>query len=403
MSVIELPVGTSMWSFELPAERLVTVAPRVSGPPITDPRLAVRLALDNPIGFDHPLSRAMTPDDRVVLVIDEQLPHLAELVTGTLEYLAFCGIGPEAVTILTESGTGQSDWIEKLPDELADVHTEVHQPGDRKLMSYLGATKQGRRIYMNRTLVDADLIVCLSGRRYDPFLGYAGCEGSLYPALGDTETRQILGSQTNIEAPTREPTGARAESAEIAWMLGSPVYIQVIEGAGDNIANVVAGLITSSMAGVDLLDARWKFSIPEEVDVVVTTLSGDPARHDFTAIAQAALVASRAVKEGGAIVILSEAEPTPGEGFELFRRVEAPMKAPRLLLEKKPADLPAAFAWIGAAEKAHLYLASGLRPDYVEQIFATPLLSPVELQRLVEKAGSVLVLVDGHKSLVAVG
>src|SRR5690349_23463352 len=39
------------------------------------------------------------------------------------------------------------------------------------------------------TLVDADQLVVLTRRGYDPVLGYGGAEAALYPALSDEETR----------------------------------------------------------------------------------------------------------------------------------------------------------------------------------------------------------------------
>ena len=46
---------------------------------------------------------------------------------------------------------------------------QVHDPADRKKLSYLATTRQGRRIYLNRSAVDADQLIVLSrdavGRR----------------------------------------------------------------------------------------------------------------------------------------------------------------------------------------------------------------------------------------------
>lgn len=404
MSAIELQVGLSRWAFQIADGCLVTPVPRMpAGSAVGDVRAAVRDALDHPLRLDFPLRRAMTPDDRIALVIDEQLPRVGELVTGALEYLASAGIGPQSVTLLTAPGpTASQEWIDDLPDEFADVHTEVHQPADRKLLSYLATSKQGRRIYLNRTLIDADQIVSISGRRCDPQLGYAGCEGILYPALSDTETRRALGDKLSLAVPVEEPHGARAEAAEIAWLLGSPIYIQVIEGAGDEIAIVRAGLIDSSGAGIRLHDDRWRFSITEPVDVVLAAIAGDPARLDFSAFARAAACAARAVKDNGAIVILSEGEPAFGEGVAMLRGCDSPEVASKMLHELKPADRADAFQWLTTATKARIYLASGLNPEIVEEIFATPILSPAEAQRLVDSSGTCLVLPDANKSLVVI-
>jgi len=403
MNQIELRVGDSSWSVRIPKERLVTVQPSAPiAAPLADLRAAVWDALENPYHLNFPMRRALTPDDRVALVIDERLPQLGALLTEVLRYLASAGIGPESVTIVTESSTGSQDWIDELPDEFADVHTENHQAGDRKQLSYLSSTKKGRRVYLNRTLVDADQIVTISGRRYDPLLGYAGCEGSLFPGLSDEESRHATWGEFTANSASPDASGIRAEAVEVASLLSSTIYLQVIEAGGDGIAHICAGLIDSSNHSIRLLNDRWRFSLAEPVDIVLATIGMRASRVDFAALARAATCASRAVKHDGLIVLLTEAEPVLGNGMEMLRGLEEPATALKLLSDKKPDDMPTAFAWASACEQAHLYLASGLRPETVEEIFATPILSPGEVQRLVDLGGRCLVLPDAEKSLVVV-
>src|SRR5262245_56849068 len=54
---------------------------------LPDPAAAVRDALEHPTDFP-PLRRALTPEDHVAVVVDEELPALAELLTPVLEHLA---------------------------------------------------------------------------------------------------------------------------------------------------------------------------------------------------------------------------------------------------------------------------------------------------------------------------
>src|SRR5207244_7724260 len=125
-------------------------------------------------------------------------------------------------------------WVNDLAETMSDLQTEVHQPNDRKKLSYLAATKDGRRIYLNRSLVDADQSIVLSARGYDPLLGYAGAEGAIYPAMADADT--IRGLVPKV-SPQTSPDGdwpEHDEAAEVAWLLGSPFFVQVIEGAGDD-------------------------------------------------------------------------------------------------------------------------------------------------------------------------
>jgi len=403
MSDITLRVGESDWTIQSPGERQVGARPRVPPSAIVDVPAALRNALEHPFRLDFPLRRALTPDDRVALVIDEQLPCLGTMLAEMLGYLRSAGIGPESVTILTETAAGPQNWIDELPDEFADVHTENHQPDDRKRLSYLATMKKGRRVYLNRTLLDADQIVSISGRRFDPILGYSGCEGSLYPALSDIDTRRAMWDEPAFVVPSPEPSGIRAEAAEVAFLLSSTIYVQAIEGHGDTISHLVAGLNDSSAVGIQALEERWRFEVPEPVDVVVGAIGGDPRLVDFSTLSRAVAGCSWAIKDAGAIVILTEGQPTLGEGLELIRTAEDPKAALRLLSGKRPADMAAAVAWTRVAQKCRIYLASGLNPDVVEELFATPIGSSGEVQRLVDSCGTCLVLPDAHKCLAIAG
>src|SRR5205823_854441 len=135
------------------------------------------------------LRRALTPDDHVTIVVDEHLPRLPELVTAILEHVTAAGVAPAAVTLLCPPTDNKQPWIEDLPDAFQDVRLEVHDPADHTRRAYLATTKAGRRVYLNRSAVDADQLVVLTGPHFDPVLGYAGAEGATYPALSDVETR----------------------------------------------------------------------------------------------------------------------------------------------------------------------------------------------------------------------
>src|SRR5439155_13874239 len=133
--------------------------------------------------------------------------------------------------------SGQA-WLDDLPDAFQDVRIEVHQPGDRRKLAYLATTKQGQRIYLNRSAVDADQLVVLARRRYDPLVGYAGAETAIYPGLGEENAIFEHCSKLDQRAPGIEPWPLKQQAKEIAWLVGAPFYVQIIEGSGEAIENV---------------------------------------------------------------------------------------------------------------------------------------------------------------------
>jgi nickel-dependent lactate racemase len=395
-----LIVGHTPWSLTVPPDRRVEL--RSAPPaPTASPADLTREALEHPHGFEA-MRRALTPDDRVTVVLDPSLPAVGPVLTEVLAHLVSGGIHLDAVTVLTAPGA-PDDWVEALPDELTDVRAEVHDPADRQKLAYLATTKAGRRLYLNRTLVDADFVVVVSGRGYDPLTGYAGAEAAVFPVLSDEETRAEFAGPASTDAPGAEPWPARAEAAEVFRLLGMPFLVQVIAGAADTIEAVVAGLPDAAAEGVRRQDARWRGTVDGEADTVVAAVSGDPARHTFLELAKAAACAARVVRPGGRIAVLSAAAPDLGDGARLLRTLDGPTGARKLLAKEKPADWAACLLWLYAARKHSLYLASGYPDDVAEELFATPIRTASEVQRLIDGGGRVLLVPDAHRMMVTVG
>src|SRR4030095_6322555 len=120
-------------------------------PPLADVSVAVHAALEQPFGFP-PLRRALTPDDHVAVVVDESLVALPRLLPPILEHVQQAGVQMQRVTLVCAPPSRGQPWLEELPDQFQDVHVEVHQPDDRKKLAYLATMRQGRRLYLNRTV-----------------------------------------------------------------------------------------------------------------------------------------------------------------------------------------------------------------------------------------------------------
>lgn len=395
---IEIGYGRERLELDVPETSVAALHRQPPAPPLADPAAAVRAALETPHDFPA-LRRALTPDDHVAIIVDEHLPRVAYLLTPILEHLRQAKIEPAAVTVLCVPSASKQAWVEELPEEFEEVRIEVHDPGDRRRHAYLATTRHGRRLYLNRTAVDADQLVLLTGRGYDPLLGYSGAAGAIYPALSDESTRLEMCGKLSLTTPGDAGSPVCQEAGEVAWLLGAPFLVQVIEGAGAELLHVVGGSMDSAAEGQRLLDARWRVTLDEPVRTVVAGVAGDPARHEFTDLARALACAARVVEAGGRIILLSQATPPLGPGAESLRQAGNPIQALELIRKQMPIDIAAAFQWASAAQKAQVYLLSGLDPEVVEELFATPLDSAAQVMRLLQSEGPCLFLPDAHKTL----
>ncbi len=400
--LVGMDYGREHIDLEIKEDRLVSVQWQTPSPPLADPGSAVRAALETPVGFPA-LRRALTPDDHVVVVLDEQLPRLPELLTAVLEHVSVAHVSPQAMTILCPLPLSPQKWVNDLPEAFRKVRIEVHDPSDRRQLSYLATTRHGRRIYLNRTAVDADQLIVLARRRFDPLLGYSGSAGALYPALSDEAKRKEMCNLLSLAVPGDKPWPARKEAEEVAWLLGAPFMVQVIEGPGESLVHVLAGLADTGGEGLRLLNARWRVAVDDLADTVIVSVSGDASRHTFADLAGALACATRVVQPQGRIVLLSQARPALGEGADLLRGAEDPSQALRLLRQQAPDDMAAAFQWASAAQRASIYLLSNLPGDTAEELFTTPLDQAAQVKRLLSSAGSYLFLSDAHKTLAVAG
>jgi nickel-dependent lactate racemase len=394
----DLQVGFSPWVVTVHGEKAVELRRTEFASPTTSPVELTRAALEKPFGFE-PLRRALTPDDHITIVLDAAVPHVADILGEVLAHLRSASVKPEAVTILT-SHDWSPRWASVLVGENAGVQTEVHDPTDRNKLAYLASTKAGRRLYLNRTLVEADFVIVLSGLGYDPFTGYSGAETTVFPALADAEILHSLEGQLSSQAPGTEVWPVRAEAMEVVGLLGTLFFVQVISGAGDTVQDIVAGLPNSSVEAFKRQDERWRGTVSEEPYTVIAAISGDVKRVTFLDLAKAASAAARVVRRGGRIAVLTNAAPDLGSGAQLLRSMEGPTGARKLLAKEKPDDWAACFLWAFAAKNHSLFLASGYPDTVSEELFATPIHAVTEVQRLIDSSEKVLLVPDAHKTMV---
>lgn len=368
---VELRAGPIAWNVTIPAAKQKVVARGVTSSDSTAaPRELLRTALASPIGLNAPLRRALVPDDHAVVVVDESLPHVGELVSELLSHLMGGEVQPSAITLLVAPPSGQQPWVDELPDEFGDVHVEVHDPADVKKVAYLHTTQAGRRVYLNRTLVEAEFVVVLSGRRFDAKSGYAGAESALFPMLSNLETR------TEFADKPADPDGTRQEATTVAWHLGAPMFVQVIEGPGDTIAEVVAGLPESAKTGIQRQDAHWRGTVDSTVDLVILTANGGE-RVNSAALRQAVSLGLSCLSGDGRLVLITDAPSDSATGLES--------------------------TWAESDLTPHIYIAAGWDEDVIETLSATALGSAGELQRLIDAADRVIVIPDADRTLITVG
>lgn len=367
------------------------------GPPSVAPdevAVLTREALDNPRAFP-PLGQTVVSGDHVVIALDPDVPDAGALLGVVFDRLRAAGVMGGDIDVLLTGGTVP----EGTATGLMQPRWMVHDPADRTALAYLASTREGRRVYLNRQLTDADVVLPIGLLGFDDRLGYRGPWSVVFPGLSDTETQTSFGresrgtvAESGSFGTNERSAAALKESAEVSWLLGSMFQIGVLPGRSGGLAGVIAGEAAAVREqGSSALDRAWHFETEDRVDLVVVGIGGGPHAASIDDLARGLQTAASLVRHGGKIVALSRVSESPGPAVEALMGLDDPREAREALSgHQHDADYTTAAHLAEALTWADVYLLSDLDEQVVEGLSMIALARPEEARRLVALSPSCL-------------
>jgi nickel-dependent lactate racemase len=380
--------------FELPAERVVASWRGPVGLNRSEQFQAIEDALENPSEYP-PLRQQVVSGDRVVIALDRTIGAAQPLLQAVGQALTGSGVDSESVTVLSPQDVNGA-LRSALPSGVSLV---VHDPDARDQLAYLASTKQGRRIYLNRLLTDADVVVPVGRLGYDPILGYRGPWSILYPELSDRATiaahRGALSNETGSQA--KAARSKLDESFEVSWLLGSQFQLGLVP-ATDGFVEAIAGRERSVHdRAIASLKRHWRFRAESRAELVVVGIGRPGAGATLESLGEGLLTATRLVQRGGKIVLLSRACGEIGPALRCLIGAETPRGlAATLRGREADHDFVVARRVVQALAWADVYLLSGLDPQLADDLSLVALENPAQARRLVAQSGSCLFVSHGE-------
>ncbi len=393
MKEFSLAFGSKIWQFKLRNEQIVCeFLPKLKTQQSKTPQL-IRKALSHPVGYPE-LKRAITPDDRLAIVLVDQFNGFLEILIAVLEHISGAGVAMENVTLVCLSSTNSDSWVADLPDEFNEIKIEVHNPDDKKSHAFLTSSDEIGKLYLNRTIIEADQIVVLGKRQYDPYFGISGAEADLFPALANSEvisscSKEVLGEDINSDL-------GKKQALKVSWLLGAPYFVQVIEGANGDIEEIFAGADEANRFAEKKLDEIWKQDASSSFGLVIALMGGVDEKIGFVQLCRALVCAKRIVKKNGVIVLLAQAEFNLNdikkqlEMKSLGKSESAFSVVPPHLIKQ----------WVDAVSHGKVYVSTFEGQDDIGRLLALPLRSAQELCDLGSNADGVAIIRDAHKSYI---
>lgn len=229
---------------------------------------------------------------------------------------------------------------------------------------------------------------------------YRGPYGGIYPTFSDREAHNRFRNPVLLNAASETFTKSQDEVESIGWRAGLQFVVEVVPGAGDEAAAVVAGELTAaSRRAAALRDAGHRHTVPNRVRTVIAALTGALAQ-SWEQVARTLAAALEVVEDGGVVAICSDLAEPLGPAMELLSKVgDDRDEAIAHIRKERPVDVFIALQLAEAQRRVRIHLLSKLDDETVESLAMTPISDPSDIGRLAARGGSCVVVGDAQHAI----
>ena len=309
--------------------------------PLPDPDAALQAVLENPTGTPPLAELAKRRTDACIVICDITRPVPNEMMLRPmLTTLEAAGIPRDKITILIATGLHRpnegDELIEIVGEYIAgNYRIENHHGQVLDEHTYLGDSPRGVPIWIDSHYVNADLKITTGLIEPHLMAGFSGGRKLICPGIAALETVKVWHGPDFLESPKAdcgilEGNPVHEENTWIGRKTGCDFIANVVIDAGRRPLKFVAGdMVEAFHEGVDFVRDVVRDTVPEPVDIVVTSCAGYPLDTTFYQAVKGLTGALPIVKQGGTIILavsLSEGIGSPqfqqlfdeNESLEIF-------------------------------------------------------------------------------------
>ena len=320
----------------------------------------IRSALDQPIGTQS-LQQTATqkirnkPNSKAVIVVSDNtrpVPYKGDegILSPIISSVVAGGFRQSDIMVLIGAGSHRNmedDEIEEMLGLRAAGWDEVsvinHEYDNKEQLVFLGKTKRGSSVWMNKLYMEADLKI-VTGLVESHFMaGASGGRKGICPGIVGKETLEIFHGARLLNSSQAADlilhgNPLSEEATEVALMAGCDFLVNTTLDAEKKLTGVFAGeLLAAHKEAVKKIKEYVLIPLDQLYDIVMIP-AGFVGINHYQA-AKAAIEASRAVKPGGHIILLAkhtDLDLIGGKGYKeslKLLRQYGPQKLLKMMLE----------------------------------------------------------------------
>ncbi|MBS7653496.1 MAG: nickel-dependent lactate racemase [Candidatus Bathyarchaeia archaeon] len=355
--IISVQYGKGAINVDLPDGNVIAILRSADFKPVINEAEAIRNSLNTPIG-DDPLSLAASRKSRITVVVSDYTRATPNkiLLPPVIDAIKKAGRRADELKILVAYGLHKSASEDELKEflggeTLEEVEVINHDAEDEKSIIYLGETSFRTPVYVNRLIVESDLVVLTGLIEPHFFAGYSGGRKAILPGVAGKESifhnhsfKMIMHPLSRYGVLSGNPV--HEDMVEAAKMIKQTYLVNVVIDRNHKITGVFAGdIFKAHLEGVKFLDAHVKVKSPSRADIVITSNGGYPLDRDLYQAVKGMATGELIVRRGGVIVIFAECIDGIGRGHENFYQLIAETKNPEETLERIRREEPIKDQW----------------------------------------------------------
>jgi nickel-dependent lactate racemase len=331
----ELPVGWNLLAMAEPKEK----------PGLADVEAAVLELLANLNGM-APLTEvvAALPHKKTVIISEDQTRPtvVGQILIPLLNELNRLGIPDGQVDVIIGRGTHRlptdAELEAKLGSRVLDrLRVTIHDADDGEFV-HVGITSRGTRVYVNRLVAEAALVIGIGTTNPHYFAGYSGGPKLILPGVCSRETikqNHVLIDDPRANAGIMEGNPVWEDMMEAARLARLTVKFDVLLNADKEIVKIYGGEVEAQQrAAIEGLKEMYGVAVPDRADVTIT--SGHPLEVNLIQSGKAILLADTVTKPGGTIVLLASCPSGAGPlMYETLSQRPAPDQVIQWIAEGK--------------------------------------------------------------------
>jgi nickel-dependent lactate racemase len=326
-----LEYGRTGLDVDLPESNVVKCLGYRPAEPLADPKAALCRLLAQPTGTPALAELAKRRENACILISDVTRPvPNALILPPILATLERSGVPRKEITILVATGLHRpnvgEELVEMIGREIAENYRVVNHHGKEHLEHcYLGKSPRGVPIWIDTRYAKADLKITTGLIEPHFMAGFSGGRKLICPGIAALETIKVWHGPDFLEHPAArvgclEHNPVHEENTWIARRVGCDFIVNTVIDSQRQILKLVAGDMEAAFQeGVAFVRNLVVDTVPEPVDIVVTSSAGYPLDTTFYQSVKGMVAAAEIVKPGGTIVIA--ASMSEGIGSIEFRKI----------------------------------------------------------------------------------